>query len=91
MMRATDNFRHGVRSMAPVGVWLRWTEVLMLASRFGMDAHTVWQLRRHGLVSAWQSWIPCLEIANIPQTMLVFVCCQRVKKPMCSLFFAVRN
>ena len=26
--------------MAPVGVWLPRTEVLMLASRFGMDAHT---------------------------------------------------
>ena len=26
--------------MAPVGVWVPWAEVLMLASRFGMDAHT---------------------------------------------------
>lgn len=40
MMRGFDNFRYGVRSMAPVGVWVPWAEVLMLASRFGMDAHT---------------------------------------------------
>ena len=91
---AFDNFRYGVRCMAPVGVWLPWTEVLMKTSRFGKDAHACEAAAQawagFGLAgldpSAWKAWIPCLEIANIPQTMLAFVCCQRVKKPMCSLF-----
>ena len=58
----------------------------MLASRSGMDAHTC-----DAAAQAWAGFglaelDPLLEIASIRQTMLVFVCCQQVKKPMCSLF-----
>ena len=34
-MPSFDDFRYGLRSMAPVGTWLPWQEVLRLAAPFG--------------------------------------------------------
>ena len=47
--------------MAPVGVWLPWTETLLLAARFGMDAHTC--------EAAAQSWasIGLAELDPLPR------------------------
>ena len=40
MMKVFDDFRYGLRSMAPAGVWLPWEEVLFMAGQFGLSSQT---------------------------------------------------
>ena len=39
-MKVFDDFRYGLRSMAPTGVWLPWEEVLFMAGQFGLAPDT---------------------------------------------------
>ncbi|CAE7515595.1 unnamed protein product [Symbiodinium microadriaticum] len=39
-MKVFDDFRYGLRSKAPTGVWLPWEEVLFMAGQFGLAPDT---------------------------------------------------
>ena len=39
-MKVFDDFRYGLRSMAPTGAWLPWEEVLFMAGQFGLAPDT---------------------------------------------------
>ena len=70
MMKVFDDFRYGLRSMAPAGVWLPWEEVLFMAGQFGLAPQTC-----QAAAEAWCS-VRAADLDPLPRQLHI--------RPICS-------